>query len=214
MKRMRSSVLAGSLAAVIIACAPALRPLRGTPAPAVLPRGALPPGHRRVVFTWQLEDPDFTARGEGAARLAPPDSARLDFFLAGGSGSGAAVLIGDELRLPARGEDISRRLVPSPPLLWATLGRLAVPAAHDTVVRVDGDTLRADIANPVAWRLTFVRDTLRKVEHVGGGRIIEWVERAGDKVRYRHETNHRAIELNITRTDAVSGLDQTIWTLP
>lgn len=180
----------------------------------MLPRVELSPGYRRVVFNWQLDDPDFTARGDGAARVAPPDSARLDFFLAGGSASGAALLIGNELRLPPRGEDMARRLVPPPPLLWAALGRLAVPGARDTVVRVDGDTLRADIANPVAWRLTFVRDTLRKVEHVGGGRIIEWVERAGAVVRYRHETSRRSLELTITRTDAVTGLDQAIWRLP
>jgi hypothetical protein len=74
-------------------CAPKLRPLGGAPVPARLPRGELPPGARLIVFNWSLEDPDFVARGEGAARVAPPDSARLDFFLAGGLGRGAAVLI-------------------------------------------------------------------------------------------------------------------------
>jgi hypothetical protein len=185
------------------------------PVPARLPTGQLPPGARLTVFDWRLEDPDFVARGEGAARVAPPDSARLDFFLAGGLGRGAAVLIDSELRLPSAAEDLARRLIPPPPLLWGALGRLAVPAFADTVARVDGDTLRADIGKPVAWRVTFIRDTLRRVERVDGGRVIEWVERyAGSPVRYRHEVRRRRLELSISRTDEVDGFDAGIWILP
>ena len=208
--------LAGIAAlAALVACAPRLRPLPGAPAPAILPRGELAPGHWRVVFNWQLDDQDLTARGEGAARIAAPDSGRLDFFLAGGGASGAAVLIGDALRLPSQAEEFSRRLVPPAPLLWAALGRLAVPPARDTAVRVDADTLRADIGLPVAWRLTFVRDTLRRVERVDGGRIVEWVERfPAARVRYRDEVKRRQLELHITRTDDVSGFDPEIWDLP
>src|SRR5438105_13344229 len=89
--------------ATAAACAPRLKPLPGVPAPAAaLPSAKLPDQHRRIVFLWQLDDPDLTARGEGAARVAPPDSARLDFFLAGGAASGAAVLTGDQLKLPSR----------------------------------------------------------------------------------------------------------------
>jgi len=209
--------IAWLLAAGVLGCAPRLRPLTGAPAPAHLPAGAVFSRPHRIVFRWELQDPDLTARGEGAARIAPPDSARLDFFLAGGSASGAAVLIGGELRLPSQAEDMSRRLVPPAPLLWAALGRVAIPAARDTVVRVDGDTLRADIATPVAWRLTFVRDSLRRVERVDGGRIIEWVERSADgggRVRYRHETSRRHLELFITRSDDASAFDAAIWILP
>jgi hypothetical protein len=189
--------------------------LSGAPAPATLPKTNLPSHPHRIVFRWQLDDPDLTARGEGAARITPPDSARLDFFLAGGAASGAAVLVGDTLRLPSQAEDLSRRLVPPAPLLWGALGKAAIPPARDTVVRVDGDTLRADIALPVAWRLTFVRDTLRKVERVDRGRIIEWVERYPDaRVRYRHESGRRQLDLTITRSDDVSAFDPAIWELP
>lgn len=199
----------------VLGCAPKLRPLAGAPAPGRLPAGVVFTSPHRFVFRWELQDPDLTARGEGAARVAPPDSARLDFFLAGGSASGAAVLIGGELRLPSRADDMSRRLVPPAPLLWAALGRVAVPPAADTVVRVDGDTLRADIATPVAWRLTFVRDSLRRVERVNGGRIVEWVERGADgRVRYRHETSRRRLDLSVTRSDEVGAFDAAIWDLP
>ena len=110
---------------------------------------------------------------------------------------------------------MSRKLVPPAPLLWAALGRLAITPMADTVVRVDADTLRADIRAPVAWRLTFVRDTLRKVERVDGGRVIEWVERFHDgRLRYRHEVSRRQLDLLITRSDEVSAFDPAIWELP
>jgi hypothetical protein len=159
---------------------------------------------------------DMTARGEGAARVASPDSARLDFFLGGGVGGGAAVLLGDELTLSEQGSDLARRVVPPAPLLWATLGRLAVPGVRDTVARRQGDTLRADLGQPVVWRVTLVRDTLRRLERVQEGRVLEWVERAGDggaRVRYRHEGARRQLELLVIRTDAVSAFDRAIWTL-
>ena len=197
------------------ACAPRIKPLPGAPAPAVLPRAEIPRGHHRFVFQWQLEDVDLVSRGEGAARIASPDSGRLDFFLAGGFGSGAAVLIGDELRLPSSSEDLARRLVPPAPLLWAALGRLAVPALPDTTARLSGDTLRADIGRPVAWRITFVRDSLRRVERIDDGRVVEWVDRSVDaRVRYRHSTSRRQLDLSLTRSERVSGFDPSIWLLP
>ena len=87
---------------------------------------------------------------------------------------------------------------------------------RDTVVRVDGDSLRADIGTPSAWRLTFVRDTLRRIERVESGRIVEWVDRfANDRVRYRHEASRRQLDLYITRVDDVaSAFDPDIWHLP
>ncbi|HMI42612.1 MAG TPA: hypothetical protein VK516_03255, partial [Gemmatimonadaceae bacterium] len=75
-----------------IACAPTASPLKGVLAPdRSLPSLALPPGHRHVVFKWDYQEGDIAARGDGSVRIAPPDSARLDFFLGGGLGAGAAV---------------------------------------------------------------------------------------------------------------------------
>jgi hypothetical protein len=213
---LRSYHLSVLVALLAAGCAPRLTPLPGTSVPAVaLPRAELAPGSQRIVFRWELEDPDMVARGDGAARVTAPDSVRLDFFLAGGLASGAAVLIGQELRVPSTAAAVSRRLVPPPPMLWATLGRLAVPVMRDTVVRVDGDTLRADIGAPIAWRVTFVRDTLRRIERVDGARVVEWVQRLPDgRLRYRHEVNRRQLDLTITRTDRISGFDSAIWDLP
>ena len=212
----RRSWVGGVLAVLSLSCAPRVRPLPGAPAPAVLPKGQLPSGHRHIVFRWELDEPDMSSRGEGAARIAAPDSARLDFFLSGGlGGGGAAVLLGNDLRLPSRGDDLARRVVPPPPLLWATLGRLAVPALRDTVARVDADTLRADIGNPIAWRLTFVRDSLRRVERIENNRVTEWVERFADgHVRYRHQVSRRQLDLFITRSTEAGAFDPSIWSFP
>ena len=193
------------------ACAPRLRPLPGVPAPVRLPNTELPPGHRRVVFTWELRDPDFHVRGEGVARIASPDSARLDFFVGGGLGGGRAVLIGQSLRAP--GGDFVRRLIPPPPLLWAALGRLALPPVRDTAVRVDGGLVRADVGAPTAWRVTFRGDTLLRLDRVSGERVTEWVERPSpDRVRYRHETARRELTLVMQRVvEETLPFDATIW---
>ena len=196
-------------ASIAGACVPKLRPLTGAPAKAAFPRAELPLGYRQIVFDWDLDDKELSGRGEGVARVAAPDSARLDLFLAGGFGSGAAVLIGDSLQ--ATGGSVARRFIPPPPLLWATLGRLAVPPERDTTARVDGELLRVDIGMPTSWRLTFRKDSLVRLERVRNGRIVEWVERGGSVVRYRSEEARRALTLTIKRVQEVPPFDASIW---
>lgn len=192
---------------------PRVAPLEGAPAPVqALPKGELPGGNRKIVFKWELHDGEMNARGDGVARVASPDSVRLDFFLGGGFGGGAAVLIGDSLQVP--GPDMVRRLIPPRALLWAALGRLDLPAERDTTVRVDAGVIRADIGAPVHWRVTFRGDTLTRLERVDGGRLQEWVNRAaGGAVEYRHEGDRRTLSLLIQRSEAVPAFDPSIWSL-
>lgn len=210
---VRWAVVLGTLVLVTSCRPPRVEPLQGAPVPArQLPTGTLPGGTRQVVFRWELRDGDVTARGDGVARIASPDSVRLDFFLGGGFGGGAAVLIGDSLQVP--GPDAARKLVPPRALLWAALGRLDIPAEPDTIVRVDAGVLRADIGAPVRWRATFHGDTLTRLERVDGGRLQEWVERAADRsVQYRNEAARRTLSLVIQRSDAVPPFDPAIWRL-
>ncbi len=193
------------------ACAPKAPPLRGDVAPTRLPPGELPPIHQRIIFDWQYRDLDWNIRGEGVARVAPPDSARLDFFVGGAFGGGGfAWLIGD--RLSAPGASQVENLIPPPPLMWATLGRLAVPAAADTVVRVDGDTLRTDIGSEPRWRATFVAGELRRLELIERGRLEASVSRDGNgSVRYEQTRGRRRLDMKITQAERVWGFDDGIW---
>lgn len=206
------AALAGT-AALAAACVPRARPLPGAPPPAAarLPALGLANGRERVVFRWRYEEDGFSARGDGAARIAPPDSARLDFFLEGGFGGGWAALVGDELRTPQG--DVARRLVPPAPLLWAALGRLALRTPNDTTLRVSGDTLRADLASPggPTWRATVVGAALVGLERVQGGRVVERLSRQGGAIRYVDVVGRRSLAIDVQRRESASAFPLTIW---
>ena len=191
-------------------CGPKVDPLGGTVGPVRFPPTELPGINQRIRFTWTYEDLDLRGRGDGVARIAPPDSVRLDLFLAGGNAGGRAVLIDDELRAP--GGPMVRSFLPPPPMLWAALGRLHIPPIADTAVRVDGDTTRADIGRDPRWRVTFVGGDLRRLELIEGDRLQQWMERTPHRsVTYRHLRANRALDLTIVRVDTVPGFDATIW---
>jgi hypothetical protein len=194
------------------ACTPTAAPLKGVLAPdRSLPSLTLPPGHRQIVFKWEYQEGDIAARGDGSVRIAPPDSARLDFFLGGGLGAGAAILIGDSLR--AQHAELARRYIPPTPMMWASLGRLAIPALADTVVRIDGDVLRADVGRPVQWRVAIRGDTLVALDHISGGKIIESFSRGASGVlTYEAPGARRRLRLTVLREQPGS-FDATIWGL-
>lgn len=194
--------------ACLPACAPRVRPLVGLPAPARLPATALPPGHARLVFRWEYGDPIFSARGEGVARIAPPDSVRLDFFADGGMGGGFAILIGDRLATPAR--DDARKYLPPVPLLWAALGRLQVEGG-DTVAVTRGDSVQADIGRSPVWRAAFHGDTLVELQRIEGARLRERVQRSASVVSYRNFGSRRRLTLTLIRRIADPPFDEAIW---
>lgn len=199
------------------ACAPAAPPLMGVPQPArVLPVAKLPDGRQRMFFHWEYRDREVSVNGDGSARIAPPDSARVDFVVSGSLGSGHALLLGDTV--VASGKDIVRRYLPPAPLVWAGLGRLAVPPARDTVVRVEGDTIRADIGvlsdagrTPV-WRVTFVDSLLVGAERLKGGHIQERVVRHADgSVEFDSPAERRTLRLTRVRSEQVADFGPDVW---
>ena len=152
----------------------------------------------------------MVARGEGVARLASPDTARLDFFVDGGFGSGHVLVFGD--RVIAPGGNLVASMIPSPPMLWAAVGRLALPPAADTTVAVDGTRLRADIGRDPKWRATFQDTRLALLEHIRNDRVVETVERSPDgTVRYSNPAARRILRITISRDEAVSSFDASIW---
>lgn len=218
MKRSPAHASLVMLACLLAACgAPRAGPLAGLPTTVALPRTALPPGHQHIVFRWAYSERVFSARGDGSARVAAPDSARLDFFEANGTGLGYAIILGDSIYTP--GGDEARRYLPPIPLLWAAFGTLRLVGA-DTILRVDGDTLRADIVSDTSsaasrtsfWRVAFKDRTLVRLERISNSRLVEFVERADTaQVRYRHNPARRSLGLTIRQTARGTAFDPSIW---
>ena len=207
---MRSFI--GLIALAAVACVPAAAPLPGVLAPdRTLPKLEIPVGHRQITFRWDFQEGDLAARGDGAVRTAAPDSARLDFFLGGGLGAGAAVLIGDSLRTPNAA--LARRYIPPTPMMWAALGRLAIPPLPDTVVKLDGDLLRADVGRPVQWRVAIRGDSLVGLERIDNGKIVERLSHnATGSIVYESPGARRKLTLTILR-EQTGSFDASIWSL-
>ncbi|MBA2683139.1 MAG: hypothetical protein H0U66_01415 [Gemmatimonadaceae bacterium] len=196
--------------AALAACSPRAREAVGAISPRHVPASELPRVHRKIVFQWDYSQPELRIRGDGVARISAPDSARFDFFV-NGQGTGHALLVGDQIRLQD-GQQSMRDFLPPAPLLWAALGRLHVPAASDTTVRVDSDTLRVDIGHEPGWRATLFGGELRRLELIDGGRIPQWVSRpAGGPIRYEQPRLRRTLLLTVSRVDTVPGFDASIW---
>ncbi len=206
----RVAVAVVAISFVASGCARQARPLAGIPAPdRTLPVIELAQGHRLIVFRWDYEENALIARGEGAMRVASPDSARVDLFLAGGIPVGRAFLIGNTLR--ATNQAQVERFLPPPEMMWAALGRLAIPALPDTVITVEGELLHADIGRPTAWRVTIKGNRLMRLARLSGGRIAELVTR-DDGGRLLYEVpGRRKLWLGITRDEEVQPFDASIW---
>lgn len=210
--RSGPAALSCALLLVVTACAPRIQPMPGVaPAIAALPPLALAPTPQRVTFRWELNEGDMVARGDGVARIAPPDSVRVDLFLGGGFGrAAAAILIGDSARVPPGGE-AQAKLLPPPPLMWAAFGRLAVPPLADTVVRVSGDTIRAELGHPARWRLVAAAGQLVRLERIAGDRVVEWVQRSpGGEVRYEL-SGRRSLVLHVDAQQPSAPFDAAVW---
>ena len=197
----------------VAGCAPKLAPLaNATPVPRAepLPVIQLPRRNQRIVFNWRLQEAELEVHGEGAARVAAPDSARIDLFVAGGLGSGAAWVIGDQMRVDA--PDALKRVLPPPAFLWAALGRFAIPAGRDTVVARVDSTLTAEIGPAPRWRLSLSGARISRLERADGDKVIDRLERRSDgSLVYFHAPTRRQLTLTITRVDSVAPFDATIW---
>lgn len=209
--RFVSCALAATVA--LAACAPKLAPLvNATPVPArePLPSIELPRHSQRIVFNWRLQESELEVRGDGAARIAAPDSARVDLFVMGGLGSGAAWVIGDEMRLDA--PDALRKVLPPPAFLWAALGRFSIPPGRDSVVVRTDSGFTAEIGPSPRWRLAVRRGRITRLERADGDRVVDRLERRDDgSLVYYHAPTRRQLTLTITRVDSVAPFDVSIW---
>lgn len=170
---------ASYLAVALAACAP------GTPGvvvPADAPLASasavqgwvaptMPSGHQVLRFRWQIQDDRGAAGGRGSARIAGPDSVRLDVVGPLGAGRGAAVVVGDSAEWTDP-PDVIRRLVPSYPLMWAMFGVMRLPPGG-AVARGVADS------SGVSWQWNAGPDTVRYQWRQADRHLVAEARRAG-----------------------------------
>jgi hypothetical protein len=166
--------------------------------------GSSAKGHQLHRFRWQLQDERGAAGGRGTARLAAPDSVRLDVSGPLGSGRGSAVVVGDSA-LWTDPEDVIERLVPSFPLMWAMFGLMRLPP--------DGAALRGlSDSSVTAWEAASGADTVAWVRQRAPARLLAEVRAAG-KVVGRVETelapDGRPLSSRLTVPSVPARLDLT-----
>jgi hypothetical protein len=177
---------------VLGACRAHLQPLVPEVLPAVSAdsaaawtRGTLPHRAAAVRFKWRYQDEHLSAAGRGTARIAPPDSLRLDYASALNIRTGAGVVLGDSIAWADPADDF-RSLVPAVPLLWAAFGVARPPGP-------DAGVTGGDIAGSRVWRFVTGADTL-SYRWTAAPRRLEAEWRRGDRVVARSRTTFDAAE--------------------
>ena len=155
----------------------------------------------------------------GVARLQHPDRARLDLFMENGEAVLAASLVEDQLR--AR-EGTRLQVVPSPALLWASLGvfrpgegvtLLGAEAFDDDVFRLryrlpDGDELRYELRS---GRVTEV-----ELRHEGNATHRVALNREGGgelpkETTYRNLASFSELKVTVETVERVDSHPTDIW---
>ena len=177
------------------------------------------PNTSQVIFRWTVREPDLRLEGMGVARLQHPDRARLDLFMENGETVLAASLVEDQLR--AR-EGTQLQVVPSPALLWASLGvfrpgegvtLLGAEAFDDDVFRLryrlpDGDELRYELRS---GRVTEV-----ELRHEGNATHRVALNREGGgelpkETTYRNLASFSELKVTVETVERVDSHPSDIW---
>jgi hypothetical protein len=216
----------------LAACAPAATsqpsPAPGQPAaPAADPaaiaaaaaRGTVPASARQLGFGWSLDEAGARFQGRGVARIVAPSRFRLDLFGPRGETYLAAALVDGEARVPAALTERFR--LPSPALLWATVGVIAPPSdARLQTAVTDGDetTLRYQLAGDVLeYRTRGGRlQTVRRNSRGGTAESIDltWNDQGLARAQYRDWAAYRTLNLTLESSNDVSSFPEATWTPP
>lgn len=117
-------------------------------------------------FRWRYRDDRRSGGGRGTARVAPPDSVRVDWATSLNIKTGAAVVVGDSLQWADPEEDYPSSVTPAVQLVWTALGVVRPPGAATTVFGA-GDSIRA------VWRYAGEHDTVDFRQSLGAVRTLE-----------------------------------------
>jgi hypothetical protein len=135
-----------------------------------------------IRFKWRYEDRKLNAAGRATARVAPPDSVRLDYAATLGLSSGAGVVVGDSVIWADPDQDF-RSFIRGVPVFWAMMG-VARPAPAGAVVTAG--TIGSSGHPRYAWRFATGADTLT---YVSGGAALDVEWRSGSQVVARSHTD-------------------------
>lgn len=180
------------LMAVVTACAGTLK-ATGPPDPA-LERAALentaPTQPLRIVFDWHMRERDGRFRGQGVARVEPPDRARIDLFGPRGDGLLSAAIVDGDVRLPSAQQTVD---LPPPPMMWAVLGVVEPPqgARLISTARKDDRVQLLYLDGGGRLRYDLDRGRLRGVQWDGPGNRRYTVQLEGDSLRLPDKAVYR-----------------------
>lgn len=167
----------------------------GRPAPlvpepvAALPRDSVAAWSRRsgptrptaLRFRWRYRDDRRSGGGRGTARVAPPDSVRVDWATSLNIRTGAAAVVGDSLLWADPKEDYPSSVTPAVQFVWTALGVVRPPGAGAAVFG-GSDSVRA------VWRYADEHDTLDFRQGLGAPRTLEAEWRRDGTVMARGRT--------------------------
>jgi hypothetical protein len=148
---------------------------------AVWSRGSGPSHPTALRFRWRYRDDRRGGGGRGTARVAPPDSVRVDWASSLNIKTGAAVVLGDSLQWADPKEDFPSSVAPAVQLVWIALGVVRPPRAGATVSG-GRDSTRA------LWRYAEDRDTLDFRQGLVAPRTLEAEWRRAGRVMARGRT--------------------------
>lgn len=200
---------------------PALVPVGAAPAPPEQVRAwvrpdALP-GRTLIRFRWLYKNDKSSAGGRGTARIASPDSLRLDTAGPLGSGAASAFVVGDTA-VWVEPKDAIEKLIPNYPLMWAMFGLARLPDRNATVEGVQDGTA-------TSWRYSMGADTLEyrrtastlESEYRSGGKVVGHAQTtfgpdgALVKARLTVPSAPARLDLTFTRMSAGDAFEPDVW---
>jgi len=226
--------LVAYLALTLAGCAPNYGPTLHT----VMPTGLAPAGpdsvqawtartvptsNRSHRFKWSLKSPDEGVGGGGSARIAPPDSLRLDMAGPLGAKRTSGMVLGDTALWVSR-KDVIEKIIPSYPLLWAMLGVARAPREGAAVAGGAG-------LDTQAWMYASGADTVEYVRTEGKSPGLKALVRQQGRVIGRVETvfgpdgsllssrlylpdGPSRLDLTFTENTTPASFKPEIWTKP